>query len=329
MLLTVVLSAVLAAGAVAYMVWMPGESASPDLPAPSSEVKEVAELLEQHVYVLAEKIGPRSVHRSEALSDAAEYIERMFASYGYSPIRQPVPMPQGRPEVVNIEARLDASSASKKAIVIGAHYDSVAPTCPGANDNASGVAAVLTLSKLLATASPEISLRFVAFANEEPPYFRTEQMGSHVYARGLKEEGVDVIAMLSLETMGYFSSAPGSQRYPAPFSYFYPDRGNFIGFVGNLRSAALVRRLIKSFRKHAAFPSEGVAAPAFIPGIAWSDHSAFWNQGYPAVMVTDTAPFRYPHYHEDSDTWEKLDYESLARIVLGLQAVSGELAAVP
>jgi Zn-dependent M28 family amino/carboxypeptidase len=216
-------------------------------------------------------------------------------------------------------------------IVIGAHYDhlgeggnrsSLSPDDKGihngADDNASGVAVLIELARLVRS-----GVRFVAFANEEAPYFLGPEMGSFVYAR---ERGAKVRAMFSLEMLGYYSDVPGSQNYPAPLSMFYPDRGDFIAFVGDLGARSLVRRSIGSFRKHAKFPSEGLAAPSFIPGIAWSDHWSFRKHGYPAVMITDTAFYRYPHYHRASDTPDKLDYERMARVTLGLAEMLNEFA---
>jgi len=173
------------------------------------------------------------------------------------------------------------------------------------------------------------TLRFVFFVNEEPPYFQTPQMGSVVYARKLHEEGTSVSAMISLETLGFYSDAPGSQRYPPILGLFYPSHGNFIGFVSNQESRDLVRQAVRTFRENTQFPSEGVAAPSDWPGIGWSDQWAFWQQGYPAIMVTDTATFRYPHYHRSSDTSEKIDYGRMARVVEGLKVVIAKLASQP
>ena len=197
---------------------------------------------------------------------------------------------------------------------------------PGADDNASGVAALLELARLLAGTALPRTVRFVAFANEEAPFFYGDEMGSNLYAARAHAQGERIEAMLSLETVGYFTDQPGSQRYPFPFSLFYPDTGNFIGFVGNLSSRRLVRRVIGAFRVSTAFPSEGVAAPSGMEGVHWSDHWSFWEAGYPAIMVTDTAPFRYPHYHTATDTPEQLDYTGLARVTGGLAEVVGVLA---
>jgi Zn-dependent M28 family amino/carboxypeptidase len=169
-------------------------------------------------------------------------------------------------------------------------------------------------------------VRCVLFVNEEPPYFQTEDMGSLAYARRSRARGEAIVAMLSLETLGYYSDEPGSQAYPPPFGLLYPKTGRFVGFVGNLGSRGLVRRAVRAFRRSAAFPSEGVAAPGWIMGIGWSDHWAFWETGYPGVMVTDTALFRYPHYHAPTDTPDRIDYGRLARVVDGLHGVVTALA---
>jgi len=151
-------------------------------------------------------------------------------------------------------------------------------------------------------------------------------MGSVRYARRSRERGENIVAMLSLETIGYYSDTPGSQHYPFPLSLFYPSTGNFLAFVSNLKSRSLLHDAIATFRRHARFPSDGVAAPAAIPGVDWSDHGSFWAAGYPALMVNDTAPYRYPHYHRESDTPDKVDYERLARVVTGLAVVVRTLA---
>jgi Zn-dependent M28 family amino/carboxypeptidase len=169
-------------------------------------------------------------------------------------------------------------------------------------------------------------LRFVAFVNEEPPYFLSGEMGSLVYARRCKERGDKISAMISLETIGYFSDAPHSQRYPSPILGIpYPKVGNFIGFVSNIRSRPLLRRVVALFRRDAKIPSEGAALPWFVPGVSWSDQWSFWKYGYPAIMVTDTAPFRYPYYHSSSDTPDKLDYDRFALVVSGMKKVIEEL----
>ncbi len=210
------------------------------------------------------------------------------------------------------------------AIVVGAHYDTV-PGSPGADDNASAVAVLIELAALMKDASPP--LRFVAFANEELPYSHGEEMGSFAYAKRARGRGERVRAMFSLEMLGYYSDAPGSQRYPPLMRWFYPDRADFIAFVGDLGARRLVKRAHALFRKHSSFPSESLAAPSFIRGIRASDHWSFRMHGYPAIMVTDTAYNRNPHYHRASDTPDTLDYERMARVTLGLAGMLRELAA--
>lgn len=306
-----------------FMIGMPGKSYSGALPVLPAEGEILAERLRGDVNMLAGTIGERNTGRYQQLRQSAAYIKERFRELGYTVREEPF-LADGK-EVVNIEAERKGSTLPAEIVVIGAHYDSMVGT-PGANDNASGVAAVLELARLFKDSKPGRTVRFVAFVNEEYPWYRTEQMGSRVYARKARERGEKIVAMLSLETIGYYSDEPGSQHYPAVFSLFYPDRGNFACFVGNLGSRSLVRRVIGTFRETTRFPSEGVAAPAWIEGIGWSDHWPFWQEGYPALMVTDTAPFRYSHYHQPSDTPDKLDYGRMARVVSGLARVVAKLA---
>lgn len=312
----------LAAG-LRYMTHMPGSSHAGPLPPLSGAEAELRDRLGRHVAVLAGEIGERNLWRHEALEASAGYIEQAFRAAGYGVTSQHYTA-QGK-TVRNLEAVLPGASHAAEIVLIGAHYDSVAGS-PGANDNASGVAALLEVARLLAREQPARSVRFVAFVNEEPPYFYTEEMGSRVYARRARERGENIVAMLALETIGYYVDTPGSQHYPFPFSPFYPDTGNFVAFVGNLASRELVQACLASFRSRAAFPAEGIAAPGWMGGIHWSDHWSFWREGYLAIMVTDTALYRYAHYHAQTDTPDKIDYERLARVVAGLAEVTRDLA---
>lgn len=274
---------------------------------------------------LAGEIGERNVEHYPELVAAADYISDSFAQAGLTPRRIGYDVRGKLCENIEVEIAGD----QREIFVVGAHYDSVFGS-PGANDNGSGVAALLALARRFSGKAGLKTLRFVAFANEESGNFQTEQMGSWVYARKCKEKGEQIRGMVSLETLGYFSAAPASQKYPLPgLGAIYPHRGNFIAFVGNVSSRALLRRAIGSFRQHATFPSEGAALPAGVPGVGWSDHWSFWQHGYPAFMVTDTAPFRYPHYHARSDTPDKLDYDSLARVVSGLEKTIREMRDSP
>jgi len=275
---------------------------------------------------LAGEIGERNVSRYQNLSAALDYAEAAFAGAGFPVRRQEYQV--GAKKCYNLEAELAGTDRKDEIVVVGAHYDSVAG-CPGANDNATGVAATLSLARAYSGRKPSRTLRLVAFVNEEPVYFQTKLMGSWVYARECRKRKENIVAMLSLETIGYYSDQEGSQAYPPPFGWFYPSRGNFIAFIGNVKSRGLVRTVVGSFRRHARFPSEGGAVPGFITGVGWSDHWSFWQEGYPALMVTDTAPFRYPHYHKVDDTPEKVDYERMARVVAGLEKTIAELIGCP
>ena len=270
--------------------------------------------------VLAGEIGERNVFRPEGLEAAAAYLEEELQAVG-AVVESQTFRTLGEP-CRNLEAEIRGRTRHDHVVVVGAHYDSVAGS-PGANDNGSGVAALLALARTFSQRAPaNRTLRFVFFVNEEPPFFTTADMGSRIYARRCAERGEDVRAMLSLETIGYYDDAPGSQTYPVPpLQWIYPNRGTFIAFVANLRSAVLLRRVTRAFRKSTPIPARGAALPGFIPGVAWSDHWSFWQEGFPALMVTDTAPFRYPHYHSPHDTPDKLDYERMALVVRGLEGV--------
>lgn len=305
-----------------YMTHMPGDSIKGPVSALDGEGSRSRQRIERHVHMLAHQIGPRHLNRHGALERAAEYIEENWRQQGYEVQRQPFRV-QGR-EVHNLAVQIRGGKRAEQVVVIGAHYDTV-PGTPGANDNASGIAALLEISRELAGIRGKRTLRFVAFVNEEPPYFKTNQMGSLVYARRCKKAADRVVAMLSLETIGYYTDAPGSQQYPFPFNLLYPDTGNFIAVVGNVSSRTLVRRVVRLLREHARLPSEGAAVPGFIPGVGWSDHWSFWRAGYPAAMVTDTAPYRYPHYHMPQDTPDKLDFVRLTKVVAGLVRVVDNL----
>ena len=316
--------------AILVLLWsfgmrMPGKNVSKAGPLSPDEVA-LREELRADVQKLAGEIGERNMWHYAQLNAAADFIEDSFSRAGLRTRRDSYEM-RGQP-CHNIEAEIPGNRP--EIIVIGAHYDSVFGS-PGANDSGTGVAATLALARRFAEKqserrTPYKTLRFVAFVNEEPPYFLSGEMGSLVYARSCKERGDKISAMISLETIVYFSNAPHSQTYPSPgLGVFYPKVGNFIGFVSNVRSRALLRRVIALFRKHAKIPSEGAALPAFIPGVSWSDQWSFWQHGYPAIMVTDTAPFRYPYYHSSNDTPDKLDYDRFTLVVSGMEKVIEDL----
>jgi Zn-dependent M28 family amino/carboxypeptidase len=234
---------------------------------------------------------------------------------GYVVSRQPFDCEGGA--VRNIEVEIPGRLRAAEIIVDGAHYDS-ARCAPGANDNGSGVAMVLELARHFKSSRPERTLRFVLFVNEEPPYFGTAGMGSMVYANRSRARGENIKAMLTLETVGYFDETPGCQKYPIIFRPFFPDTGNFIAFISNFKSRDLLHRSISVFRSTQPFPSEGIATFPWIVGVNWSDHHAFWKNGYRALMITDTAPFRYPYYHTENDTPDQVNYLKMARLFSGV-----------
>jgi Peptidase family M28 len=313
---------VIAAAAVAIaLVWwlmirMPEKNVVTAAPLSPDEIA-LREELRADVQKLAGEIGERNMWHYPQLNAAADFIENSFLRAGLRPRRDTYEI-RGQ-ACHNIETEIPG--VSPEIILIGAHYDSVSGS-PGANDNGSGVAAMLALARRFAGKTGKHTLRFVAFVNEEPPYFLSDEMGSFIYAGRCKARGDKIPVMISLETIGYFSDAPNSQSYPSPgLGIFYPKVGNFIGFVGNVRSRSLLRRVIAAFRKYAKIPSEGAALPSFIPGVSWSDQRSFWRLGYPGIMVTDTAPFRYPYYHSAEDTPDKLDYDRFALVVSGMEKV--------
>ena len=312
----------LAAGFVAWMTVMPGKSHHGTLDPLTEDERTLVPILRRDVTQLATDIGARNTNHRGTLDRARATVERRFVEAGYVP-KADVYDADGASSA-NLEATREGTG--NEIVVIGAHYDS-AYEAPGADDNASGVAVLFALARTFAAGDrPTRAIRFVAFVNEEPPHFWNPTMGSTHYARGCKDRGDRIVAMLSLESLGYYRDEPGSQKYPALFSAFYPDRADFVSFIGNVGSRSLVRSSIGAFRDGVHFPSEGAALPGFVAGVGWSDQWSFWQVGYDGVMVTDTAPFRNPNYHTTGDTTDTLDYQRLARVTTGLGAVVRRLS---
>jgi len=301
-----------------FTVRMPGPPFSGPLPPLTPAQDQLRAGLERHVRALAGDIGVRSDETYGNVQRAAAYIERELAASGYRVASQEFTA-DGR-SYRNLEATLGGTSRAQEVVVLGAHYDT-AEDAPGADDNASGVAGVLELARVFARAPQTRTVRFVFFPNEEPPSFATGDMGSRHYAKAARARNDQIVAMLSIESIGYYDTDEGSQRYPFPLSLAYPDVGDFIGFVSNLKSRGLLHRAIGAFRAHATVPTQGAAAPGWLPGIWWSDHWSFWLEDYPAIMISDTAPYRNPFYHTPQDTPDKLDYDRTARVVDGLAYV--------
>ena len=291
--------------------------------------RELAGQLLDDVHYLAEEIGMRNMQYPGSMEKTADWIESRFSDSGYSPHRHTYTIggifSTGQASD-NIIAEIPGSESPGQIVVIGAHYDSVTGS-PGANDNASAVAVLLALAEWFSDQPQPKTIRFVAFANEEPPFFHSSNMGSYQYAKKCKERGDDITAMMALDGLGYYSDEPGSQKYPLPgIGLFYPDKANFIGFVTRLRDTGLMKRALSAFRENAGIASEGAALPGFIPGVYWSDHWSFWKHGYPAFLVTDTLIFRDPAYHRPTDTPDRLDYDRMALLTTGLKDVVKKLS---
>lgn len=309
-----------------YSLALPGESHEGPQPPVTDEERDLALRLRRHVEVIAHE--PHNLDQPGALARVADYIVQVLSQYGHRPERQIFEV-QGQ-SVENIAVTVNASGPrpAERTIVVGAHYDSFGQS-PGANDNGSGTAAVIELVRLLSDLTTlRTRLILVLFVNEEPPYFQTLDMGSVRFAKLLAARGEPVAAMLSLETIGFYSDRPRSQRYPKPLNLLFPSTASFIAFIAMPGSRGLLHSVVRAFRETTPFPSIGGVGPSLIPGIGWSDHWAFAEVGFPAVMVTDTALFRYPHYHLPTDTPDKIEYEKLARITKGLERVIRALASV-
>lgn len=297
---------------------------------PSQRVRD-AELLalrrnlQHHIVVLANDIGERHVRKHDSLTRAKDYISDQFRSLDLQVRTQPYEC--DGTTVENVWAEIPGRIHPEEIVIFGAHYDTI-PGSPGANDNGSGVAAVLELARMARGFPFARTVQFVLFPNEETPYFHSELMGSHQYARRLHDEHSDVFAMVSIEEIGYFNDKSGSQHHPESIARMYPHTGNFIAFASNVESTPLLRRCVDVFRKNSPVPVEGLSAPEEIPGVSWSDQWSFWQHGYEAVMVTDTAPYRYPWYHAPQDTPDKLDYRRFTYVVFGLRGLMFDLATV-
>jgi Zn-dependent M28 family amino/carboxypeptidase len=295
------------------------------LPAPSAALTSLAAELRRDVIVLSEDIGPRHTGTPDRLHLAAQFLASVLKNTGFD-LRTLAYEAHGV-TCVNLEATPPGQDSRAPAVILGAHYDSI-PHCPAANDNASGVAGVLAVARRWLAdppGSPRLGIRFVLFANEEPPHFRTDTMGSLVYARHCRESNDDLRGMICLETIGCYQHHPGSQRWPTEVPglvrRLLPEVGDFILWAGDWASRGFVRRCGEMHRDSVQFPLLAVAVPDAMGEIGWSDHWSFNQAGYPSVMVTDTAPYRYKWYHRVEDTVDKIDFESMARVVEGVDVV--------
>jgi Zn-dependent M28 family amino/carboxypeptidase len=322
--LSCLLLAAMVAAAAWYSLAVPGRAYRGSLDPLTAEETDLAVRLRRHVTAIASV--PHNTYHDEELKAAAVYIEAELVKAGYRAERHTY---EAEDDLVwNIEATIEpaAPTEATPSLVIGAHYDS-AGDAPGANDNGSGVAALLEIARALKSGlAPKQRIRLVFFVNEEPPFFMTDLMGSRQYVALLQQRGEVVSGMVALETLGAFSDQPGSQQYPEPFHLILPNVGNFIGFVAMPGSRAFMHKAIGSFRSHTRFPTIGAVAPPVVQGADWSDHGSFAAAGIPALMITDTAVFRYAHYHRPTDTPDKVDYEKLARLTKGIERMVRDLA---
>jgi hypothetical protein len=287
-------------------------------PIASDPVKVDAAVLEKHVRELAVNLHPRSFENFSNLERAGDYIFAAFIATG------------GETEVQKVEVQgslyrnliVRFGPREGPLLVIGAHYDANGGT-PGADDNASGVAGLLELARLLGTHPPAQPVELVAYTLEEPPYFRTASMGSFQHAQALAASNREVRLMMSLEMIGYFRDEPDTQMFPVPgLELLYPDVGNFITVVGRFGDFGITRRVKALFNGATDLPVESINAPAMVPGVDFSDHLGYWHFKMPAVMITDTAFLRNPHYHAETDTPETLDYARMAKVVQAVYAVA-------
>lgn len=317
---------ILVAAAALVLLAAPALYLTQPLPMPLRSRADAPEVsparLEAHVRALSEEFVPRDYLHPENLDRAAAYVAGEFDAAGGAVSFQD--FPAGRSTYRNVIAAFGPDTPER--IVVGAHYDAAGPH-PAADDNASGVAGLIELAHLLGRTSPPIRVELVAYPLEEPPFFRTPQMGSAVHAASLRRRGVRVRAMLALEMIGYFTDAPRSQTFPLGIlRAFYPSRGNFVLVAGHLGQGRLVRRVKRAMGGGSELPVRSINAPRWIPGIDFSDHANYWDAGYGAVMITDTAFYRNPYYHGPRDTAATLDYRRMAMVVQGVYAAVLDLA---
>jgi Zn-dependent M28 family amino/carboxypeptidase len=309
----------------------------------SDEERLIQHHLEKHVRVLSHDIGPRHTRRPRKLEAAAQYIESEFRKLDVEINVLEYTTFDGH-TVRNVEGIIPGSDSSS-SLVIGAHYDSVEISrdlkedCPGANDNASAAAALLEIGRMLVTlkARPRNKVRLMAFTNEEPPYFLTHDMGSRRHSNMLRSQREAVTGMICLETLGYYSDEPKSQMIPPPVdSFFNHDRGNFLVFMSDLLSGQFLKSVANQFANESDFPCVGLIADQGFVGLEMSDQVSFWQEGFKAIMVTDSVFMRTPRphahtttYHTREDTWEKLNYVAMAQVTDGLTKVVHSLSTSP
>lgn len=289
------------------------------------QLKEMADSLYADVSYLSETIGPRNPIHYVSLVKTADWIQGRWESQGYT-VRRQTFLVEGK-ECANLEIEITGRRAPSEIIILGAQYDTWTES-PGANNNGSGMAVLLKMSEMLMHERPDRTVRLVAFTTQEPPYDNTESMGSLRYARRSRARNEDIRIMLCMDAIGIYKQEPGTQRLPAPFSWFYPDRGNWLAFISDLGSRSCLGDITRGFKKGSSFPIEAGCAPRWVKGVTWSDHFSFWRNGYKAVQITDTGAFRSSTHTTPGDTIEKIDFAALARICFGMYGAVMEVATV-
>lgn len=287
----------------------------------SKQQQKIAVQIQNDIEYLAKTIGERNMHTPGTMDRTVDFLQKRFKEAGYFAENQNYIVQQGvytGKTAKNLIAEIPATGNQTEIIVIGAHYDTVKGS-PGANDNASGVAVLLAAAEKLGKYSSQNTIRFVAFANEEPPFFQTSDMGSYAYAEKSSQKNEKITAMIALDGLGYYDRSSGSQSYPLPgLGFIYSDRADFIALVTRFSDLSLLRNISAGFEESGVVATESAALPGFLPGVNWSDHWSFWKFGYPGVLITDTLLFRDPHYHTPRDTPERLNYSNMARITTAL-----------
>lgn len=280
----------------------------------TNPVRFDADRLRHFVEVIVSDYFPRDAARVHNLNSCARYIRKEFSAHSPRTDYQVITIDQK--EYKNVIASFGPEDGPR--IIVGAHYDTAGEQ-PGADDNASGVAALLALAEKLSNLPLKHRVDLVAYTLEEPPYYRTANMGSARHVSLLKESNVDVKLMIALEMLGYYSEEPGSQDYPVGLlKLFYPTTGNYIAIVGQLGDGKTVRSAKELMRAASDVPVYSINAPRLIPGIDFSDHMNFWDEGYPAIMITDTAFYRNRAYHTVADLPQRLDYQKMASVLQGV-----------
>jgi hypothetical protein len=291
------------------------------------ELIEIKKSMESDIEYL-QSLGPRNSENDASykqLRQCEEWIKQKWESQGYVVKKQTFSY-KGK-EYSNLEIEIKGRILPSEIIIISAQYDTL-PDSPGANNNGSGIAILFQLSQLLRKHTPDRTLRLLNFVNEEDPFFGTEMMGSFQYAKSCRQREEDILVMLSMDALGIYKDEPGSQRLPFPFSLFYPSRGNFLAFIGDFSSRKYMVETTRGFKKGSSFSIKAGVVPKWVEGAAWSDHLSFWRFGYPGIMITDTGGFRSLSHTTKEDTMEKLNFEAMSRIVIGMYASAVHLTSL-